>query len=168
MKQLKTTVIDGRKYSFADWNVDKATETLAWMVQTIGGAVKPGFESLKNKGFLADVLDTDVSKLDDSFDWDLGVEILDVVIQKLFSKIDSKEYSRRLREILDDGQVLVDGKPLVYDVHFRGEPFLLHKVAFACLKAQYSDFSRGVQSISESSSALQTTKKTARNSSLDA
>ena len=167
MRKLKSAMVGGKKFEFGDWNVDKAAEMLAWIMDTLGTSVKPGYQSLKEKGLLDNLLNTDTENLMETFDFDAGVEILHVVIETLFSKLQHNhgEYARRLRSIVDTGDVLVEGKPLNYELEFQGNLKKLHLVAFQVLKAQFSDFFGGAALTSVGSSAASTLDRKSRSTS---
>ncbi len=136
MRTAKEFTIDSDKFVLGHWAPDKATEILAWLVQSMGPCVKGGFQAFGENKNLLDMKVEDV-------DLKLGVEILDVVVANLSKSLAPAEYARRMREILTD-DIICNGRPLDYNNHFRGKQKLMHRLALEVIKYQFADFFDGL------------------------
>lgn len=158
-EQLKTVNIEGFNYSFGHWEIDKATTMFAFVMETIAGSLRPAYEKLEAAGIfneenkdeeVTDVIADAVKEKD--LDLKLGVDLIDTTLELFFSKIKPEQYSRKLREICGEGQILCDNKAIAYDAHFRGRLKHLNLVAFHMLRHQFDDFfSGGAASIFQNS-----------------
>jgi hypothetical protein len=136
MRTTKDVKVGSDTYKLGLWAPDKATEILAWLVQQMGPSLKPAFKAFESTN--KNLLDIDIKDIDLS----LGLDFLDAAISNLSKTLKPAEYSARIKEILTD-DILVNGYPLDYNMHFRGKTKEINLVALEVIKYQFADFFEG-------------------------
>lgn len=147
MTQIDThsTVIEGDTYEVYMLDPDTAMDLLVELAKVAGPAITGLVGMATDKG-LSSVLEADTS--------DPGVAD---AVAGFFGKLDAA-LLRRLTSTLAK-MTHVNGKPLsgIYAMHFRGRLGLLFQWLGFALKAQYSDFSKGLRALGASGGDMATT-----------
>ena len=128
MLQPKTITIDGVEYILGHWDVKKALETWAWLLQSLGEGVSEFFSLLqKDKG---------EEKAADS---EFVAQAFGLVVSTLRKNIPSEEYARRMMDFCSD-VAGPNGKLKPPFVEFQGNTFNMHRLVVEVLAFQYADF----------------------------
>jgi translation initiation factor 2 beta subunit (eIF-2beta)/eIF-5 len=148
MQKPNDIVIDGKTYTIGHWDVAKAIEVWAWLVESLGPGVKEAFEKFQNLQApqLSQPVSTD--KSDEQTEADLAaiheqnvklaIEVFGIIVETLRANVPPKEYADRLLSFCSD--VLVNNAKLNPKVHFQGNLLLMHRVVAEVLRYQYADF----------------------------
>lgn len=131
MLQPKTITIDGTEYILGHWDVKKALETWAWLLQTLGEGVSEFFSLLqKSKGT------GDKQSKDDA---EFVAQAFGLVVSTLRKNIPSEEYARRMMDFCSD-VAGPNGKLKPPYIEFQGNTFNMHRLVVEVLAFQYADF----------------------------
>jgi hypothetical protein len=139
MQKPKDIVIDGKTYTLGHWDVPKAIEVWAWLVESLGPGVKDAFEkfqTLQQPQPSTDPSLPEPTKEDQSIK--LAIEVFGIIVDTLRKSVPPKEYADRMLSFCSD--VLVDNAKLKPQVHFQGNLLLMHRVVAEVLRYQYADF----------------------------
>ncbi len=145
-------VIDGHNYTLGHWDVTKALETWAWLIESVGPGLKDIFERVQkhNKASKSSeappldqvTVDTATGAVEDEDTIDrniaLGLDVFGLLIENLRKNIPPKEYADRMVSFMSD--VLVDNRKVNPKVDFQGNLMHMHQLAGEVLKFQYKDF----------------------------
>ncbi len=130
MSEPTVMKINGNSYIIEDWDVEKSLETLVWITKTFGESILNLFmsgEALK----VLDALDGEELPPETQ-------EKAEALVSKLFMNLEPAEYVKRVKTITKG--TFCNAKEIDFNQHFRGKIGELHKVLFAILRHQYSDF----------------------------
>lgn len=131
MNNTPTTFeINGRTYIIGTWDVDKSLETLVWLAKTFGEGFLTLFMSEDGFETTAKVAQGEVNEAEESLMQDF--------VSAILNKLDPKEYVK-YSKIICSG-VRCNGQDIDFKFHFAGKMGEMHRVMFAILKHQYSDF----------------------------
>lgn len=139
MQKPKDIIIDGKTYTLGHWDVPKAIEVWAWLVESLGPGVKEAFEKFQNiqkPQQLSDPNAPEPTKEDQSIA--LAIEVFGIIVETLRKNVPPKEYAERMLSFCSD--VLVDNAKIKPGVHFMGNLLLMHRVVAEVLRYQYQDF----------------------------
>lgn len=120
--------LDGHQYTIGQWPVQKSLRMFTRLTKLLGEPIaafvmgaqaSPG----ETKSFM---------------DKDLSSDTIAKAVHTLAERLDEELVVRTFEEITSE--ILCDGKPVVFNVHFMGRIGHLFKVSIAVLRVQYSDF----------------------------
>ena len=121
-------------YIICSWDVDKALETLVWLTKTFGEGLltllfsENGEETLKK-------LATDAKSDDER---EAEKDMVADFAKRVIDRLDAKEYVKYSKLIVKGTRC--NGAEIEFGTHFIGKMGELHRLIFAILKHQYSDF----------------------------
>lgn len=138
MQKPAISMIDGKTYVFGHWDVLKALEVWAWLLSSMGPAVRDVFSLWQDKSKPG--MDADGKPLKQAADLDqqLALDAFGIVINTLRSSIPPSEYSVRMISFCSD--IICDGVKVDPRLHFRGNLLHMHKVVVEVLRFQLGDF----------------------------
>lgn len=135
MLQPKTITIDGVEYILGHWDVKKALETWAWLIESLGEGVSEFFQTL-NKSNEKPAATPDEKK---NQDMEFAMQAFGVMVSTLRKNIPSSEYADRMISFCSD-VVGPNGKLKPPFVEFQGNLLNMHRLVVEVLAFQYADF----------------------------
>jgi len=136
-KEPTVEKLGNNTYIICSWDVDKALETLVWLTKTFGEGLltlllsEEGEETLKK---LAGESETEEDKENEK-------QMVAEFAGKVIDRLDAKEYVKYSKIIVSGTRC--NGEKIDFNSHFIGKMGELHRLIFAILKHQYSDFLGG-------------------------
>lgn len=130
MSPLHSVEIGGHSFEFSDWSTTKGISILTWVAKKAGSPIA-AFAAV---GLSSDDEDKAEEKLKNE-----GDKMFLDAIQMALTDLSSNDINTHLKAICEDG-VLIDGKKVNYDLHYKKKIGTLMKVAQANLEYQYDDF----------------------------
>jgi hypothetical protein len=129
--------LGGNTYIICSWDVDKALETLVWLTKTFGEGLLTLLLSEKGEDTLKKLAGDNQTEEDEENEKEMVAEFAGKVIDRL----DAKEYVKYAKIIVSGTRC--NGEKIDFNHHFIGKMGELHRLLFAILKHQYSDFLGG-------------------------
>jgi len=134
VKEPTIEKLNGNTYIITNWGVDKALETLVWITKTFGEGLitllfsEGGEETLKQ--FTKDDKTSEEA--------DAEKELIADFAKRVIDRLDAKEYVKYAKLIVSGTKC--NAQDIDFNQHFIGSMGELHRLLFAILKHQYSDF----------------------------
>jgi len=147
MRTSETFRVGDIEYQVNMWSPDKAIEDLAWLIKLCGESITSLF--------------VQVDSVKDLLDMDVDFQLLAPAIKELFTKLNEKEVSLKVRSFCDG--LHANGVKVQYETYFMGRIGHLMKVVLQILKAQYKDFFDGTPEVLKSTPGVRVTASTPAN-----
>ena len=132
MREPTTLRLGDNVYIIGDWSVDKSLKTLVWLTKNFGEGIMGLFmekETLKKP---------EGETKEDTSEGSHEEEAFRDFFKSVIEKLDPDEYTKYARIIVEGTKC--NAKDINFNFHFIGKMGELHKLMFAILRHQYSDF----------------------------
>lgn len=133
---LFEVIIDDKKYEFAKWGAEDATDTLLDLAAIVGKPLGLGLAALTGKD------EEGKSGLDKKIDPNIIGSVMEALSQNVGS---NKATIKALIKKLSSDQVFCDGAKINFNLHYQDKTLHMFKVVRAALEVQYGNFFAALQ-----------------------
>ncbi len=138
-RQSVNKVIDGKEYTFYEFNATTAWTTWVSVSKMFGKPIGSAIDSIVkgSKGSINDLLDTSTSEM-------TKIVSIEKVVSQLMDNIDEDKTLKIVMKLMESTMFKGSRVNEIFDVHFQGEMLHLLKVISAALEVQFGDFLKGL------------------------